>query len=70
MYTVTNIGDSAFLGCSSLTSIKIPDGVTSIGEYAFFKCEKLDVVIDNSEKNVKVGAYAFTGCKSVKWLKD
>jgi hypothetical protein len=66
---VTNIGASAFWGCSSLTSIKIPDGVTSIGYNAFEGCYNLDIVIDNSENNVKVGELAFEGCKSVKWLK-
>ena len=29
------IGDDAFWGCISLTSVTIPDSVTSIGDYAF-----------------------------------
>ena len=31
----TEIPDHAFSGCSSLTSISLPDGVTSIGDGAF-----------------------------------
>jgi Flp pilus assembly protein protease CpaA len=34
-YSVTSIGQDAFFGCSDLTSVTIPNSVTSIGSYAF-----------------------------------
>jgi hypothetical protein len=67
---VTSIGAGAFSGCSGLTNIDIPEGVTSIGASAFYYCSSLDVVIDNSKDNVKVGKDAFYRCKSVTWLKE
>jgi hypothetical protein len=67
--SVISIGNYAFSDCRALTSIKIPSSVTNIGVFAFKNCKNLDVIIDNSEKNVSVGWDAFKGCKSVKFLK-
>ena len=38
-YTVIRIGDSAFFKCDSLTSVTIPNSVTSIGWHAFYWSE-------------------------------
>ena len=38
-YRITEIGDFAFRGCSSLSSIEIPGSCTTIGSGAFGGCE-------------------------------
>ena len=62
--SVTSIGDSAFLGCDSLSDIVIPSSVTSIGDCAFYDCHSLsDIVISSSVTSI--GDSAFLGCRSL-----
>ncbi len=42
---VTGIGDRAFLQCNHLTSVTIPDGVTSIGSNTFTGCDFTRITI-------------------------
>ena len=61
---VATIGSYAFSGCSSLTSITIPDSVASIGERAFYNCDSLtSIIIPDSVTSI--GFYAFEGCSSL-----
>ena len=61
---VTQIGDYAFLGCDSLTSITIPDGVTQIGDYAFCCCDSL-ISITIPDGVTQIGDHAFQWCDSL-----
>ena len=62
--SVTSIGDSAFSGCSGLTSITIPDGVTSIGNSAFHGCRGL-TSITIPDGVTSIGDSAFSGCRGL-----
>ena len=63
---LTSIGESAFYGCSSLTSINIPDGVTIIKNRSFADCTSLKTAnLSNSSKLEKIEDYAFCNCSSL-----
>ena len=61
---VIEIGDSAFLYCGRLTSIFIPDSVTSIGGYAFYHCTGL-TSITIPDGVTSIGEDVFFGCASL-----
>ena len=57
----TSIGDSAFRGSSSLTSITIPSSVTSISQSAFYNCSSLtSITIPSSVTSL--GSEVFYNC--------
>ncbi len=51
------ISSYLFEGCNSLSWINLPDGITSIGDYAFFGCSLKKINIPDSVKSI--GDYAF-----------
>ena len=62
---LTEIPDSAFSDCQHcLTSVIIPDGVTSIGDSAFIGCISLTSVTIG-DGVTSIGNYAFTACNSL-----
>lgn len=68
VFTVTGIDARAFLGCSGLTEITIPNSVTSIGELAFYHCNSLtSITIPNSV--TIIDRSVFEGCTSLTYVK-
>ena len=58
------LGDYAFWGCSGLTSLTLPSGVTSIGRNAFDSCSGLtSMTIPSSVTSI--GGAAFGGCSGL-----
>ena len=58
------LGDWAFYGCSGLTSLNIPSGVTSIGDKAFKGCSRLtSLTIPSSVTSI--GDWAFGYCSEL-----
>ena len=63
-YEVFEIGYMAFLDCTSLTAVTIPNSVTSIGDYAFWYCTSLtSVTIGSGVTSIKYKAFAY--CSSL-----
>ena len=59
---VVNIGESAFMYCNALTSVKIPDSVTYIGDSAFYGCGKLSSIsLPANVTTLESGAFAYCG---------
>ena len=58
------IGDYAFAGCRSLTSLTLPSSVTEIGHKAFWDCSGLTSLTLPSSVT-EIGYYAFLGCSGL-----
>lgn len=64
IYLVTQIGNSAFISCSTLVSVVLPGTVTTIGNYAFNDCNGLtSITIPCSVTSI--GNTAFNLCSNL-----
>ncbi len=64
-YSVTEIGERAFSGCSFLESVSLPDTIESIDDSAFEGCTGLaEMSIPRGVKNIR--GRAFYGCSKLK----
>lgn len=61
---VTEIGEHAFDGCTSMGSVVIPENVWDIGSFAFRGCTNLTSVTI-PDMVMEIGGYAFKGCTSL-----
>ena len=64
LYRVVRISDDAFLNCYNLTSVTIPNSVTSIGDYAFFNCTGL-TAMEIPDGVTAIGEFAFCKCSNL-----
>ena len=55
---------STFRDCTHLREINLPDGVTSIGNYAFYSCTNLALTV-LPDGVTSIGNYAFYGCTNL-----
>ena len=58
--SVKAVKRSVFGDCTDVTSVTLPSSVTSIGDYAFDSCEKLEYVVMQGVQTI--GHWAFRNC--------
>ena len=63
-YMVTGIGYHAFLRCTGLVSVTLPESITSISDAAFYECGSL-TSITIPQSVTSIGGSAFYGCSSL-----
>lgn len=64
--TVTTIAMNAFQQLSSLTSVTLPSGLTTISDRAFYKCGNMELSSMNLPSGLtEIGEYAFFECNGL-----
>lgn len=65
-----NVPNYAFDGLSKLSYVVLPEGITSIGEYAFRGTQILNIDIPNTVKSIGQYAFANTRVRNVNFSED
>lgn len=60
-WPVTTIGQMAFRDCSTVTRIRLPEGVTTISDWGFWNCTGLEDV-EVPQSLTTIGGHAFYSC--------
>lgn len=68
--TITSVPNSAFDGLSRLSNVKLPEGPTSIGSYAFRGTQILNIDIPNSVTSIGEGTFYQTRVRTVNFGED
>ncbi len=67
-YTVTRIGERAFMNCDSLISVSLPESIERIERLAFDGCRNLKEIKMPSKAN-HIGSGAFNSCKQLEAIR-
>lgn len=67
-YTVTRIGERAFMNCDNLTSVSLPESIERIEDSAFSSCYDLTEIRMPSKAN-HIGSGAFNSCKQLEAIR-
>ena len=62
---VTYIGTFSFMSCNALTTLVIPEVITSVGFGTFMNCTALTSVTFQAGEMESIGAYSFAGCTAL-----
>lgn len=65
---VTEIGDGAFSGNTSLELVTLPEEVKHIGQQAFYGCSRLQGILIDSRDSIYIGNKAFDACDSLRFV--
>ncbi len=66
VYTVTDVGDSAFRENNAITSVSLPSTILRIGDWAFYKCANLaDFEMGDKVEELGGSVFSFSGITSI-----